>query len=64
MSEKTDAESFGSEYCMSAGDNALSRKQINASIQSKATANEHSFREACMKGLPGKSEGEDPRQEG
>jgi hypothetical protein len=49
--KKTDTESFGSEYCMSAGDNSLSRDQINASIVSKAMANEHSFREACMAGL-------------
>ncbi|MDR3592739.1 MAG: hypothetical protein P4N41_24035 [Negativicutes bacterium] len=49
--KKTASESFGSEYCMSAGDNAASRKQINASIVSKATANEHSFREAVMAGL-------------
>lgn len=49
--DKTDSEAFGSEYAMSAGDNALTRKQINASIVSPATANEHSFRQACMKGL-------------
>lgn len=49
--KKTDAEAFASEYCMSAGDNALRRDQINAAIVSKATANEHSFREACMAGL-------------
>lgn len=49
--KKTKMESYGSEYCMSAGDNALRRDQINASIISKATANEHSFREACMAGL-------------
>ena len=49
--KRTDTESFGSEYCMSAGDNAASRKQINASIRSKATANEHSYREASMKDL-------------
>lgn len=49
--KKTDAEAFGSEYCMSAGDNALRRDQINASIVSRATTNEHSFREACMAGL-------------
>lgn len=51
MTKKTDSEAFGSEYCMSAGDNALSRDEINASIVSKATANEHSFREACMAAL-------------
>jgi len=49
--KKTDGEAFGSEYVMSAGDNAASRKQINASIVSEAVANEHSFRKACMEGL-------------
>lgn len=48
---KTKSEAWGSEYCMNAGDNAASRKQIDDSIVSKATANEHSFREACMAGL-------------
>lgn len=51
MPKRTDTEAFASEYCMSAGDNASSRKQINKSIVSKATANEHSFREASMAGL-------------
>lgn len=51
MKKKTAAEAFRSEYCMSAGDNAVSRKEIDASIQSKATTNEHSFRKACMKEL-------------
>lgn len=51
MKKKTDAEAFASEYCMSAGDNALRRDQINASIVSAATTNEHSFRKACMAGL-------------
>ncbi len=50
MKKKTNTESFGSEFAMSAGDNALTRKQINASIISKATANEHSFREAATSG--------------
>jgi len=49
--KRTDTESFASEYCMSAGDNALGRERIDAAIISKATANEHSFREACMAGL-------------
>lgn len=49
--KKTASEAFGSEYAMSAGDNAASRKQINESIVSEAVANEHSFRKACMKGL-------------
>lgn len=49
--EKTRMQSYGSEYCMSAGDNALTREQSNDGIVSKATTNEHSFREACMEGL-------------
>lgn len=40
MNKKSQMESFASEYAMSAGDNALSREQINNSIISKATANE------------------------
>ena len=55
MDKKTTTEAFGSEYCMSAGDNTASRKQINESIVSKATANEHSFREACMEEINGES---------
>lgn len=51
MPRKTDSQAFASEYAMSAGDNAASRKQIERSIVSRATANEHSFREACMRGL-------------
>lgn len=51
MPKKTDSEAFGSEYAMSAGDNAKSRRQIDESIVSGAVANEHSFRAACMKGL-------------
>ncbi|VBB05031.1 Hypothetical protein LUCI_0237 [Lucifera butyrica] len=49
--DKTRIESYTSEYCMSAGDNAASRKEINRSIVSKEMANEHSFREAAMEGL-------------
>lgn len=45
------SEAYASEYCMSAGDNSLSRVEINESIVSEATANEHSFRRACRKGL-------------
>lgn len=51
MPKKTDSEAFGSEYAMSAGDNAVSRRRIDRSIVSGAVANEHSFRAACMKGL-------------
>lgn len=49
--DKTETEAFASEYAMSAGDNAVTRERINASIVSKATANEHSFRQACMESL-------------
>jgi len=48
---KTKSEAFASEYAMSAGDNAASRKQINKSLVSKAVTNEHSYRQACMAGL-------------
>lgn len=51
MKKKTDTEAFASEYAMSAGDNAVTRDSINASITSSAVANEHSFRKACMEGL-------------
>ena len=34
-----------------AGDNTVTRYEINQSIVSKATANEHSFRQAMMEGL-------------
>jgi hypothetical protein len=51
MPKRTDSEAFGSEYAMSAGDNAASREQIDRSIVSAAVANEHSFRAACMEGL-------------
>lgn len=51
MKEKTKIESYSSEYCMSAGDNAVSRKQIDASITVPAAANEHSYRQAMHHGL-------------
>jgi len=51
LQKKTSIQSFVSEYGMSAGDNAVTRERINASIVSKATTNEHSFREAAMKEL-------------
>lgn len=46
MRRKSKMESFESEYAMSAGDNALSREQINKSIVSEAMTNEHKHREA------------------
>ncbi|SDE56288.1 hypothetical protein [Sporomusa acidovorans] len=49
MHKKTEMESFASEYAMSAGDNALSREQINKSIISEAMTNEHKHREAFEK---------------
>ncbi|MDT8900176.1 hypothetical protein [Anaeroselena agilis] len=49
--KKTDSEAFASEYAMSAGDNAVSREQIDRSIVAGEVANEHSFRAACMRGL-------------
>ena len=48
--QQTKGQSYASEYCMSAGDNAVSRQQINASITTPATANEHSYRKELMKG--------------
>ncbi len=51
MAKRTDSEAFGSEYAMSAGDNAATRERIAATIVSEDVANEHSFRAACMKGL-------------
>ena len=46
MRKKSQMESYTSEYAMSAGDNALSRKQLNNSIVSEAMTNEHKHREA------------------
>lgn len=46
MPKKSQMESYASEYAMSAGDNALSREQINKSIVSEAMTNEHKNREA------------------
>lgn len=48
---KTKMDSYASEFCMSAGDNALSRDKINASIVSNETANERQYVEALMDGL-------------
>lgn len=46
MRKKSQMDSFASEYAMSAGDNALTREQINKSIVSEAMTNEHKHREA------------------
>lgn len=46
--KKKKSEAYASEYCMSAGDNAVSREQINASITTPAAANEHMFRKALQ----------------
>jgi len=57
MRKKTQIQSYASEYAMSAGDNALSRKQINQSIVSEAMTNEHKHREAFEQSLNSKAEG-------
>lgn len=49
--KKSKIEHYASEYAMSAGDNALSREQINASITAPEFANEHSYVDAMQKGL-------------
>lgn len=49
--KKSKIMAYASEYAMSAGDNALSREQINESIVSKATANEGEYIKALKKGL-------------
>ncbi|WP_169718048.1 hypothetical protein SPSIL_056050 [Sporomusa silvacetica DSM 10669] len=43
MHKKSKVKSFTSENAKSAGDNALSRKQINSSINSKSTANDAEY---------------------
>lgn len=54
MKKKSKMQSYASDYCMSAGDNAVTREQIDASITTPAAANEHSFRTEMMKGLEDK----------
>lgn len=54
--KRTAGEAFGSEYAMSAGDNAATRERADRSIVSAATANEHSFRAACFNRLSGRDE--------
>lgn len=51
MSKKSKIESYASEYAMNAGDNALSREQINKSIVSPETANESTYTKALEEGL-------------
>lgn len=46
--KKTKSEAYASEYCMSAGDNAVSRERIDASITTPAASNEHMFRKAMQ----------------
>ena len=48
---KSKIDAYTSEYCMSASDNAASRKQINKSIVSKATTNEGEYVKALKEGL-------------
>ena len=57
MRKKTPMESFTSEYAMSAGDNALSREQINNSIVSKATTNEIEYNKALEQVTKDRAEG-------
>lgn len=49
--KKTKIQSYSSEYCMSAGDNAVSRERIDASLTSSAAVNEHTHRKEIMKGF-------------
>jgi hypothetical protein len=51
MSKKSKIESYASEYAMNAGDNALSREQVNKSIVSPETANENTYTQALKEGL-------------
>ncbi|WP_312197709.1 hypothetical protein [Anaerospora hongkongensis] len=51
MNKKSKPASYASEYAMSAGDNAVSREQINQSIVSPETANESTYAKALEKGL-------------
>lgn len=51
MNKKSKIESYVSEYAMSAGDNTLSREQINKSIVSQETANESTYTKALEEGL-------------
>lgn len=48
---KSKMEAYTAEYCLSAGDNAVSREQINQSIVSKETANEGEYAKALQAGL-------------
>lgn len=48
---KSKMEAYTSEYCMSAGDNAASRKQMNQAIVSQETANEGEYTKALKAGL-------------
>ena len=51
MKKKSKIESYSSEYCMSAGDNAVSREAIDQSIVSPEFANEGTYVAALEKGL-------------
>jgi hypothetical protein len=51
MTKKSKMESYTSEYAMSAGDNSVSREQINNSIVSPETANEGTYVKALKEGL-------------
>lgn len=49
--KKSKMQSYTSEYCLSGGDNAASREQIDNSIISKATTNEGEFVKAMQEGI-------------
>ena len=51
MNKKSKIEHYASEYAMSAGDNAVSRRQINQSLAAPEFANEGTFVNALDKGL-------------
>ena len=51
MKKKSKIEHYASEYAMSAGDNALSRQQINQSLVAPAFANEETYITALEDGL-------------
>ena len=51
VKKKSKIEHYASEYAMSAGDNALSRKQINQSLVAPEFANEGTFITALEDGL-------------
>jgi hypothetical protein len=53
------ADKVTDKFSDNAGDNSLTRFEINRSITATETANEHSFAKALMKGLDDISKGKD-----